>query len=157
MARRRARELAFQALFQAARGGSDVLDVWDEVRSEAVAEEEDATYGDGLDAETLALADRLVRTFEADRVAIDAELEHLIEGWTFGQMAQTDLNVLRLALAERRARVDGPGEVTVEMAVRLAKRFGGEDSGRFVNGVLAKVLRHAADRPWPSSPGASAS
>jgi transcription antitermination protein NusB len=60
-------------------------------------------------------------------------------------MAQTDLNVLRLALAER-AALDVPGEVTVEMAVRLAKKFGGEDSGRFVNGVLAKVLRQASVR-----------
>jgi transcription antitermination protein NusB len=155
VARRRARELAFQALFQAARGGSDVLAVWEEVRQEAVAEEEDPTYGDELDAETLALADRLVRTFESDRVEIDAELERLIEGWTFGQMAQTDLNVLRLALAERRALSEVPGEVTVEMAVRLAKKFGGEDSGRFVNGVLAKVLRHAADRTGPPASGAS--
>jgi transcription antitermination protein NusB len=155
VARRRARELAFQALFQAARGGSDVLDVWEEVRSEAVAEEEDATYGESLDAETIALADRLVRTFESERQSIDAELEGLVEGWTFGQMAQTDLNVLRLALAERRALADVPGEVTVEMAVRLAKKFGGEDSGRFVNGVLAKVLRHAGDRTGTASPGAS--
>lgn len=150
MARRRGRELAFQALFQAARGGSDVLDVWEEIRAEAVDEEEDATYGDGVDAETLKLADSLVRAFEENRAAIDADLESLIEGWSFGQMSQTDLNVLRLALAERRT-LDVPGEVTVEMAVRLAKKFGGEDSGRFVNGVLAKVLRHAADRPGPGA------
>ncbi|CAN5741476.1 transcription antitermination factor NusB [soil metagenome] len=153
MARRRARELAFQALFQAARGGSDVLDVWEEVRSEAVAEEEDPTYGEELDADTLALADLLVRAFDADRDEIDIELAGLIEGWSFGQMSQTDLNVLRLALAERRA-LDVPGEVTVEMAVRLAKKFGGEDSGRFVNGVLAKVLRHAADRGASGAPSA---
>jgi len=142
VARRRARELAFQALFQAERGGIDVLEVWDEVRAELVLDEDDA-YGDGIDAETVQLAEQLVRTFAAARSEIDAELEALIEGWTFGQMAQTDLNVLRLALAERRA-LDVPGEVTVEMAVRLAKKFGGEDSGRFVNGVLAKVLRRAA-------------
>jgi transcription antitermination protein NusB len=154
VARRRARELAFQALFQAARGGSDVLDVWEEVRAEAVTEEEDPAYGGALDAETLALADHLVRTFEAERQAIDEELTGLIEGWSFGQMAQTDLNVLRLALAERRA-LDVPGEVTVEMAVRLAKKFGGEDSGRFVNGVLAKVLRRG-DARSPGEPGSRA-
>jgi N utilization substance protein B len=50
---------------------------------------------------------------------------------------------LRLALAEM-ALAETPAVVAVEMAVRLAKRFGGEDSGRFVNGVLAKVLRRAA-------------
>ena len=141
MARRRARELAFQAMFQAERGGFDVLDVWDELRTELVLDEDDA-YGDGLDAETVQLADQLVRTFAERREHIDGALTELIEGWTFGQMAQTDLNVLRLALAERYA-LDVPGEVTVEMAVRLAKKFGGEDSGRFVNGVLAKLLRPA--------------
>ncbi len=145
MARRRARELAFQALFQSERGGFDVLDVWDELRTELVLDDGDDTYGEGLDAETVQLAERLVRTFAERRVSIDAELEQLIEGWTFGQMAQTDLNVLRLALAERSA-LDVPGEVTVEMAVRLAKKYGGEDSGRFVNGVLAKVLRQAPPR-----------
>jgi len=145
VARRRARELAFQALFQAERGGFDVLDVWDELRTELVLDDGDDAYGEGLDADTVQLADLLVRTFAERRVGIDAELERLIEGWTFGQMAQTDLNVLRLALAERSA-LDVPGEVTVEMAVRLAKKFGGEDSGRFVNGVLAKVLRQASER-----------
>jgi transcription antitermination protein NusB len=151
VARRRARELAFQALFQASRGGSDVLDVWEEVRSEAAAGDEDATYGERLDAESLSLADALVRTFEAEQASIDEELQSLIEGWSFGQMAQTDLNVLRLALAERRA-LDVPGGVTVEMAVRLAKKFGGEDSGRFVNGVLAKVLRQASRGASPDAP-----
>lgn len=149
MARRRARELAFQALFQAERGGADVLEVWDDVRAELVLDDDDA-YGDGIDADTVQLAERLVRAFAADRTEIDAELEALIEGWSFGQMAQTDLNVLRLALAERRS-LDVAGEVTVEMAVRLAKKFGGEDSGRFVNGVLAKVLRReAAASPQPA-------
>jgi transcription antitermination protein NusB len=141
VARRRARELAFQALFQADRGGFDVLDVWDDLRSELVLDEDDP-YGEGLDAETVLLGERLVRAFAQQRESIDRELEELIEGWTFGQMAQTDLNVLRLAIAERRS-LDVPGEVTVEMAVRLAKKFGGEDSGRFVNGVLAKLLRSA--------------
>lgn len=140
MARRRARELAFQALFQAERGGVDVLEVWDDVRAELVLDDDDDAYGDGIDAEAVQFAERLVRTFAADRAEIDAELETLIEGWSFGQMAQTDLNVLRLALAEQRGQ-DVPAQVTVEMAVRLAKKFGGEDSGRFVNGVLAKLLR----------------
>ena len=143
MARRRARELAFQALFQADRGGADVLDVWEEIRVELVLDEDEDAYGEGLDAETVQLAERLVRVFAERREVIDAELQVLIEGWSFGQMAQTDLNVLRLALAER-AALEVPGEVTVEMAVRLAKKYGGEDSGRFVNGVLAKVLRQAA-------------
>ncbi len=150
MARRRARELAFQALFQAERGGAPLREAWAELRLDLAAEEddEDAPQGRGEDADRfeagdLAFAERLVESLVAGKDAIDVELSELIQGWTFGQMAQTDLNVLRLALAEMRL-AETPPAVAVEMAVRLAKRFGGEDSGRFVNGVLAKVLRRHA-------------
>lgn len=144
MARRRARELAFRALFQADRGGVDLDTVWAQVRAEAGdgrdPDDEDA-YGDVLDAEALAFAQRLVHAYRDHRDEIDGELKRLIEGWTFAQMSQTDLNVLRLALSELRYETDVPARVTLEMAVRLAKRFGGEDSGRFVNGVLGAVYR----------------
>lgn len=143
MARRRAREVAFQALFQADRGATPVLDAWLELRAELAEEPEDEPYADALGREDVEFAERLVRAFDAHRVAIDLDLTELIQGWSFGQMAQTDLNVLRLALAEM-ALAETPAVVAVEMAVRLAKRFGGEDSGRFVNGVLAKALRRLA-------------
>lgn len=142
MARRRAREVAFQALFQADRGATPVLDAWLELRAELAEEPEDEPYADALAREDVEFAERLVRAFDARKAAIDLDLTELIQGWSFGQMAQTDLNVLRLALAEM-ALAETPSIVAVEMAVRLAKRFGGEDSGRFVNGVLAKVLRRA--------------
>ena len=53
----------------------------------------------------------------------------------------TDLNILRLAVAEMVHGFDTPAEVTIEMAVRTAKKYGGTDSGRFVNGVLAQLYR----------------
>jgi len=150
VARRRAREVAFQALFQAERGGAPLREAWTELRLDLAAEEdgEDASHGraedaDRFEAGDLAFAERLVESLAVGKDAIDVELRELIQGWTFGQMAQTDLNVLRLALAEMRL-AETPPAVAVEMAVRLAKRFGGEDSGRFVNGVLAKALRRHA-------------
>jgi N utilization substance protein B len=142
--------VAFQALFQAERGGAPLREAWAELRLDLAAEEddEDAPQGRGEDADRfgagdLAFAERLVESLAIGKDAIDVELSELIQGWTFGQMAQTDLNVLRLALAEMRL-AETPPAVAVEMAVRLAKRFGGEDSGRFVNGVLAKALRRHA-------------
>jgi N utilization substance protein B len=143
VARRRAREVAFQALFQADRGATPVLDAWLELRSELAEEPDDEPYAEALAREDVEFAERLVRAYDGRKGEIDRELAALIQGWSFGQMAQTDLNVLRLALAEM-ALAETPAVVAVEMAVRLAKRFGGEDSGRFVNGVLAKVLRRAA-------------
>jgi len=148
VARRRARELAFRALFQSERGGSPLLEVWEQVREDAVEEETepeaDAAYGEALDATSLAFAGELVATFASHREEIDRELAELVTGWSFGQMAQTDLNVLRLAVTEMRYAGSGPPKVAIEMAVRLAKKFGGEESGRFVNGVLAKLYRRLA-------------
>ncbi len=147
MARRKARELAFRTLFQSERGGSPVLEVWRQVR-EDVAEEPDAdadaAYGDMLDAQALEFAGALVTAYAEHRDEVDRELAELVSGWSFGQMAQTDLNVLRLAVTEMRYGPGGPAEVAIEMAVRLAKKFGGEESGRFVNGVLAKLYRRLA-------------
>jgi N utilization substance protein B len=134
-------------LFQSERGGSPVLEVWHQVREEALEDPEpeaDAAYGEGLDTPSLDFAQTLVAAYAEHREAIDGELVELISGWSFGQMAQTDLNVLRLAVTEMRYGPPGPPEVAIEMAVRLAKKFGGEESGRFVNGVLAKLFRRLA-------------
>lgn len=145
MARRKARELAFQTLFQAERGHLDVDEVWQQAR-ETLAEQVEAedAYGERLDDEDIAFAGRLLAAFDAHQELIDQRLREAIEGWDFKQMAQTDLNILRLALTEFLYEPEVAREVTIEMAVRLAKKFGGEDSGRFVNGVLAKLYQQAA-------------
>lgn len=148
MGRRQARELAFRTLFQSERGAEPLLEVWRSVRVELADEEgepEDAVYGEALDHEDLVFAEGLLRAYEADRARLDADLAEAITGWSFGQMSQTDLNVLRIALTEMR-HTDGPSEVAIEMAVRLAKKFGGDESGRFVNGVLAKLIRDGEGR-----------
>lgn len=116
--------------------------MWRSVRQELVeeSETEEAAYGEPLDSASLAFAEQLLTNFAEHREELEAALADLITGWTFGQMSQTDLNVLRLALSEMRYG-GGPPEVAIEMAVRLAKKFGGDESGRFVNGVLAKEMR----------------
>ncbi len=143
MARRKARELAFRALFQSERGSSPLLDVWHSIRADALAEDDDfgEAYGDALDSAGLDFAEQLVRAFEQHRDDVDQQLNDSLEGWSFNQMAQTDLTVLRLALTEFLYFEDIPNEATIEIAVRIAKKFGGEESGRFVNGVLARFYR----------------
>ncbi len=144
MARGKARELAFRTLFQAARGGMDVLEVWQQVSEDlenSVENEIEEVFGDGFDEETLKFSAELLEVFANHNEEIDIKLENTLEGWSFGQMAQTDLNVLRMAIAEIDYLKDIPKEVTTEMTIRLAKKYGGEESGRFVNGVLAKILK----------------
>jgi len=147
VARRRARELAFRTLFQSERGSEDLLSVWTSVRTElGEAGEDDVdesygeAYGDPLDSGGIAFADSLLKSYVEHKDKIEAVLTGNVTGWSFNQMAQTDLNVLRLAVTEM-YYTDNPPEVAIEMAVRLAKKFGGDESGRFVNGVLAKVYR----------------
>ncbi len=146
MARGKARELAFRTLFQAERGGMDVLEVWQQVGEDLAASEEneiEEVFGEGFDEETLKFSAELLEAFANHREDIDNKLEDILEGWSFQQMAQTDLNVLRMALAEIEYFKDIPKEVTTEMTIRLAKKYGGEESGRFVNGVLSKILKAA--------------
>lgn len=144
MARRQARDLAFRTLFQSERGNAPLLDVWEHAKTE-LAEQDDANeleevFGEGLNSEAMVFANQLIHYYHDHQQELDEELEAAIEGWTFTQMAQTDLNILRLALAELRI-AEVAKEVSIEMAIRLAKKYGGEESGRFVNGVLAQIVR----------------
>lgn len=148
MARRRARELAFRALFQAERAQEDVLRVWQELREDLTAQDLDdavEVYGELVSGDGLVFAERLVTTFAREQTQIDALLTAVLEGWSFSQMSQTDLAVLRLAATELQYE-DLPPEVTFEVAVRIAKRYGGEESGRFVNGVLGRVHKALQER-----------
>lgn len=138
--RRRARELAFRALFTAIQGQSEPAEVWDHALEALESIDEDQPYGERLERESLGFAEELLRGAIRHRAEIDGWLESTIQGWSLGQMSQTDLNVLRLAAYELRWRPETQPPVTIEVAVRMAKRFGGEDSGRFVNGVLARLV-----------------
>lgn len=74
------------------------------------------------------------------------ELDSLIgkhsTGWKISRMNKADLSILRLAVYEMKMDDDVPVSVAINEAVELAKRFGGEDSSSFINGVLAKIADH---------------
>lgn len=130
----------------AERSDSPVLEVWQQVLGDLdeseLAEASEEAYGEQLDSEGVEFAARLVTAWSEYREQIDGVLLQSLEGWTFNQMNQSDLNILRVAVAELLYEQDVPPEVTIEMAVRQARKFGGEESGKFVNGVLGKVYRH---------------
>lgn len=69
---------------------------------------------------------------------IDEELDKKSENWDVGRMGKVELTVLRLALFEMLYDDDVPVSVAINEAVELAKKFGQENSGAFVNAVLAK-------------------
>ncbi len=73
------------------------------------------------------------------------ELDQLIdentEGWNTARMGRVELAILRLAVYEMRFDDDIPPRVAIDEAVELAKKYGQENSGGFVNAILAKILK----------------
>jgi len=81
----------------------------------------------------------LVETVEARGSEIDRIIGDAAIGWDVDRMAVVDRNVLRLAVAELLDRPDIPTAVILNEAVELASAYSTDDSGRFVNGVLATL------------------
>ena len=73
--------------------------------------------------------------------ALDARIEAGSENWRISRMAKTDLCILRVAATEIFYMDDIPDSVSANEAVELAKLYGEEDSSRFVNGILGKLIR----------------
>jgi N utilization substance protein B len=86
----------------------------------------------------------LVEGVQSHRDRIDAILAGYAEGWTLARMPGVDRAVLRLGVYELLWREEVPAAVAIDEAVELAKSLSTDESPRFVNGVLAQVLR---DRP----------
>lgn len=76
---------------------------------------------------------------------IDRMLNEYSRGWKTKRMSRVDLTALRLAVYELKFDPDVPVGVAINEAVELAKRFGGEASGSFVNGILGKVASEASE------------
>lgn len=72
---------------------------------------------------------------------IDVILSEISSGWKLNRMGKVDLTILRLAVFEIKFDDDVPTKVAINEAVEIAKLFGGDSSGAFVNGVLAKLAK----------------
>ena len=124
--RRHARELALQALYGT------------EIGHRAPDEMIDETVGTAATAETRLFVRELVLGTLANAEESDAIIAPLLDGWTLDRLPTIDRIVLRMGVYELHHRPT-PGPVVINEAVELVKRFSTEDSGRFVNGVLAKA------------------
>ena len=76
------------------------------------------------------------------------EIDKLIQisapEWPISQLTKVDLTVLRIAVAELNYKHGVPQKVAIDEAIELAKEFGGENSGKFVNGVLGTIVKNIA-------------
>ena len=71
---------------------------------------------------------------------IDIMIDEKAKGWKTSRMGKVELTILRLAVYEMLYDEDVPSTVAINEAVEIAKKFGGDDTPAFVNGVLAKVI-----------------
>ncbi len=91
--------------------------------------------------ESFLYAQRLVEGTMDNQSAIDAMIRQHAENWRLERMPAIDRNILRLAVYEMLFETKVPKVVIVDEAIELAKKFGSENSGRFVNGLLDGVLQ----------------
>jgi N utilization substance protein B len=126
--RHEGRELALKALYQ--------MDIRGEVSNEDLS-----LFFEAFPAEdrvrTFAL--RLVDGVQRERTALDKLLAGALEHWSIKRLSRVDHNILRLALFELMRIGDIPARVTIDEAIELAKAYGDNESGRFVNGVLDEL------------------
>lgn len=85
---------------------------------------------------------------------IDGILNEYSRGWKTSRMSRVDLSALRLAVYEMKFEEDVPVGVAINEAVEIAKCFGGETSGSFVNGVLGKIASGRKDDDVPQKASA---
>ena len=84
---------------------------------------------------------RLVEAVAADPAAVDREVQEALTNWRIERLSAIDRNILRLAAAEMIHFEDIPPRVSIQEALRLAEKYGTEQSPRFVNGVLDALMR----------------
>jgi N utilization substance protein B len=89
------------------------------------------------------LTSLLLHGVQEGKTGIDELIVGHAKGWAIDRMPALDRAILRLGIYELLSRPDVPVAVVIDEAVELAKRFSTDDSGRFVNGILAAVAKNA--------------
>ncbi len=89
------------------------------------------------------LAETLLNLYQKHRKKIDKIIQVAAPEWPLEKINAVDLAVLRLAVAELLYHEETPPKVAIDEAVEIAKQFGGENSHRFVNGVLGTIYRQS--------------
>ncbi|HYV18014.1 MAG TPA: transcription antitermination factor NusB [Verrucomicrobiae bacterium] len=129
--RHQAREFALQMLYQAEVGGMPMPEVIDGFWRHEEPVQDDVR----------GFATRLALGATASRDEVDALLREGIENWRLERLGTVDRAVLRLAVFEFLHEPETPRIVVIDEAIEVAKRYGGEESGQFVNGILDAIRK----------------
>lgn len=139
MKRRLAREIAIQSLYQMEMNEVEAEEAVVMLLTEATEENESQVELSDVD-KTKQFVLELVNGVWDNKLAIDELLVDYLKNWNLDRLSKVDRQILRLAVYEMVFREDVPGKVAVNEAVDLAKHFGMPESGKFVNGVLGKLI-----------------
>jgi N utilization substance protein B len=134
--RREGREAAVQFLYQDDLNKCDVAGL--------PAALEDFWHLRESAARTREFAAELIRGVIANHEAIDDRIKKVTANYELHRIAPVDRNILRVAIYEMIYTSEVPPVVCINEAIEIAKRFGSEDSGRFVNGILDKLKEEVA-------------
>lgn len=130
MSRRLARQTAFQTLFQVDLSKSDLEPALKQRLDDVALTPENQKY-----------VEMVVRGVSQQIPALDAQIGAVSQGWEVHRLGFVDRNILRLAIYEIVFMDDIPSGVAINEAVELAKKFGDDESPRFINGLLGTVVR----------------
>ena len=126
--RRKARHQALHILYQREITGESVGSILDE-----------RTYVAQEVGEPTDFTRELIQGVESHQASIDETIESISENWVLSRMPLVDRSILRIAVYEMLHVEDVPDSVSINEAVEIAKVYGGEDSSKFVNGILGKL------------------
>lgn len=136
MSRRKARELALQVLFQLDFNAADPEQALAELCAEVNLSPDGRTY-----------AQTLVRGVTEQRQIIDAVISRISREWKPQRMPGVDRNLARIAIYEMQFSAEPlPPSVAINEAVELAKKYGTDDSPKFINGILGTVARKGTEQ-----------
>ena len=126
--RRRARELAMQALFY--------MDINDNLSDELL---ERFCRNFSPSPKTMSFLLKLVNGVLETKPEIDALIVRFSKNWKINRMSYVDRNVMRIAVYELLYCTDIPSKVSINEAVDVGKKYGSEESGAFINGIIDSI------------------
>jgi len=129
-ARRKARELALQMLFQFDMSGNQpdqIIDTFEELQKSKPNTREFAT--------------RIFRGTIDHLAELDEMIQNQAENWRLSRMAGVDRNIIRMSVYEFLHEDDTPKLVIIDEAIEIAKRYGTQKSPQFINGILDGILK----------------
>jgi N utilization substance protein B len=137
--RRKSREFALQVLYQLDISKQDAAKALAQWKGYLLPKEEENGF-----------IEQIVLGVMKHRREIDLLIERYSENWRLSRMNIIDRNILRMAAFELLYCEEIPPKVTLNEAVDLGKRFGTEDSGSFINGILDRIQNEAVRKPFQS-------